>query len=153
MKIMAYFKIGYFSAIVLMLAVSAVPAQAVNHQVDIVGFAFSPASLSISAGDTVTWTNQDGANHTSTSDDGTTWDSGTLTTSQSYSFTFNGGGTFPYHCEFHPSMTAVIEVSGGVAPVPGLNAWGILILIAMLAAGGLLLRRKKKVSEIVGKAI
>ena len=60
-------------------------------QSDIVGFILQ--NLTITQGDTINWTNKDGAPHTSTS--GTNgsssgiWDSGTLTTNSSFSFTFN----------------------------------------------------------------
>ena len=78
--------------------------------VDISGFAFGPAELQIAAGTTVTWTNQDAASHTVTADDGS-FDSGNLTTGQTFSQTFDTPGTYTYHCNIHPSMTATIVVS------------------------------------------
>lgn len=79
------------------------------HDVTIVDFSFMPSSLTISAGDTVRWTNQDAAPHTATSDNGV-WDSGTLTTGNSYMRAFDDAGDFPYHCTIHPSMMASITV-------------------------------------------
>jgi amicyanin len=77
-------------------------------------FAFSPASLTIKAGTTVTWKNTTAAAHTVTSDDGKTFDSGTSNpiTAQSgtFSFTFTTAGTFAYHCAIHPFMKATIIV-------------------------------------------
>ena len=77
-------------------------------------FAFSPASLTIKAGTTVTWKNTTAVAHTVTSDDGTSFDSGTanLITAQSgtFSFTFSKAGTFAYHCAIHPFMKATIIV-------------------------------------------
>ena len=77
-------------------------------------FAFSPATLTIKAGTTVTWKNTTGASHTVTSDDGKTFDSGTSNpiTAQTgtFSFTFTTAGTFAYHCAIHPFMKATIIV-------------------------------------------
>ncbi len=86
-----------------------VHADAATIDVDIVNFAFDPTPVVVCTGDTVRWTNQDTAPHTSTSDTGV-WDSGTLTTGQDYSFTFTSAGTYDYHCAIHPSMTATVEV-------------------------------------------
>ena len=76
--------------------------------------AFSPATLTIKAGTTVTWKNTTAAPHTVTSDDGKTFNSGTSNpiTAQTgtFSFTFTTAGTFPYHCEIHPFMKAKIIV-------------------------------------------
>ncbi len=79
--------------------------------VDIISFTFSPNELTIRVGDTVRWTNRDSVNHTTTSDDGTTWDSDFLGKDQSFSFTFTSVGTFPYHCSPHPFMTGTITVT------------------------------------------
>lgn len=79
------------------------------HDVTIIDFAFMPASLNVSAGDTVRWTNQDAAPHTSTSDTGI-WDSGTLTNGHSYMRAFAEAGNFPYHCTVHPMMMASVTV-------------------------------------------
>ena len=77
-------------------------------------FAFSPASLMIKVGTTVTWKNTTAVSHTVTSDDGKSFDSGTTNpiTPQSgtFSFTFTTAGTFAYHCEIHPFMKATIIV-------------------------------------------
>lgn len=85
--------------------------------VAISGFAFDPPNLTINVGDTVMWTNQDGAPHTSTSDTAV-WNSGTLSMGQSFSFTFNSTGTFPYFCGIHSFMTASITVVAAPSPTP-----------------------------------
>lgn len=77
--------------------------------VTIQNFAFSPATLTIAKGTIVTWTNQDSASHTIASDTSSFF-SQSLSTGQSFSFTFSQTGTFPYHCGIHPSMTATIIV-------------------------------------------
>ena len=77
-------------------------------------FAFSPATITIKVGTTVTWTNTTSAPHTVTSDDGTTFDSGLNTpigaNGGTYSFTFTKAGTFTYHCQIHPFMKATVIV-------------------------------------------
>jgi plastocyanin len=78
-------------------------------QVDIRDFAFEPAVLRVPAGATVTWVNSGPTAHTSTSDDGA-WDSPTLDAGVSFPRPFNTPGTFPYHCEPHPTMRATIVV-------------------------------------------
>lgn len=72
-------------------------------------FAFSPATLTVSAGTKVTWNQQDGAPHTVTADDGS-FSSGTLAQGQSYSFTFATPGTYTYHCAIHPMMKGTVIV-------------------------------------------
>jgi plastocyanin len=91
-------------------AVSPSPARAQAQAVAIVDFAFDPATLEVPVGTTVTWTNQGAAPHTVTADDGT-FDSGTLQPGGTFSMTFDTPGTFTYHCEIHPSMTATIVVT------------------------------------------
>ncbi len=76
-------------------------------------FAFSPASLTIKAGTTVTWTNATAVPHTVTSDDGKSFDSGAanpINQGGTFSFTFTTPGTFAYHCAIHPFMKATIIV-------------------------------------------
>ena len=85
-----------------------------SSSVSIIDFAFQAAGISINVGDTVTWKNTGGVAHTATSDTNV-FDSGNLNPGQSFSFTFNTAGTFPYHCNIHPSMMGTINVSGSPA--------------------------------------
>jgi plastocyanin len=86
------------------------PTDLVQTQsVTIQNFAFAPASISVAAGSTVTWTNKDAVAHTSTSD-ATGWDSGALAQNASFSHKFDTPGTFTYHCLFHPNMTGTVTV-------------------------------------------
>jgi plastocyanin len=78
--------------------------------VTISNFAFQPASLQITAGSSVTWTNQDSTAHTVTSDSGA-FDSGALAPGASFTQMFMTPGTYTYHCQIHPFMTATIVVS------------------------------------------
>jgi plastocyanin len=85
--------------------------QAGAGAVEIADFAFAPGSRSVKVGDSVKWTNQDGATHTVTADDGA-FDSGNLANGKSFSFTFDQAGTFAYHCNIHQRMTGKVTVTG-----------------------------------------
>lgn len=93
-------------------SVSATPSPSSDQTtgaVTIQNFAFSPASLTIKKGETVTWTNKDSAPHQIASDNGK-FQGPQMSNGQTYSFTFNETGTFPYHCVIHPMMKAAITV-------------------------------------------
>lgn len=96
----------------LMLVPAAGAQQDQNVMVSIQDFAFNPPDITVAPGTTVTWVNNDSAPHTTTADD-ETWDSETLQPGESFSFTFDMPGTFPYFCELHPFMTGSVTVSGG----------------------------------------
>jgi plastocyanin len=85
------------------------PPPPPGNSVSISGFAFSPSSLTVSVGDTVTWTNHDAVSHTSTSNTGV-WDSGLIGQNDSFMRVFSTAGAFPYHCTPHPQMTGTITV-------------------------------------------
>lgn len=80
------------------------------NSVAIQNMAFNPTTLTVPVGTTVTWKNLDSTSHHVVSDTGA-FDSGVLSNGQSYSFTFNQAGSFPYHCSIHPSMTGTIVVT------------------------------------------
>lgn len=80
-----------------------------GNSVAVANFAFSPASLTVKVGTKVTWTNNDSVTHTVTENQGA-FDSGQLPPGKSFSFTFTKAGTYSYHCNIHPSMTATIVV-------------------------------------------
>src|SRR5207245_11137812 len=86
------------------------------NSVAIVGYAFSPNTLSVPLGATVTWTNQDADAHTATSDTGGVFDSGHLAQGQSYPHTFNPVGSFTYKCTYHANMHGTIVVGGAATP-------------------------------------
>ncbi|HET6622735.1 MAG TPA: cupredoxin family copper-binding protein [Candidatus Saccharimonadales bacterium] len=85
----------------------------VTDRVTIEQYAFSPATITIKAGTTVTWTNRDSVNHTVTSDDGSAikFDSGDMAQGQTYQFTFDQPGTYNYHCTPHPFMRGTVVVT------------------------------------------
>lgn len=85
--------------------------QQTSTNIGISDMAFTPATLTIKAGTSVTWTNKDQAIHTVTSDDGKTFASEKLSNNQTFSMTFSNPGSYPYHCEIHPFMKGTITVT------------------------------------------
>ena len=85
-----------------------------NHQninaIEISNFAFSPQTVTLNAGDSISWINKDSAPHTITSNSGKELVSSSLASGQSYSHTFNVVGTYEYHCSIHTTMKGVIIV-------------------------------------------
>ncbi len=84
-------------------------------------YSFSPATLTITKGTKVVWTNASDTPHTITSDDGkfTSSDAGKpIAANQTYSFVFNTVGTFKYHCSIHSYMTATITVTSSTTMKP-----------------------------------
>jgi plastocyanin len=78
--------------------------------VAIEGFAYIPPTIEIAAGDTVTWTNNDGAQHT-VSQSGGGFQSGALAQGATFSQAFDTPGTYDYFCEFHANMSGTVIVS------------------------------------------
>ncbi len=93
-------------ACLVVSGVGAPGAWAATYGVSMVDFSFSPATLTVQAGDTVVWTNTDAAPHTVTADGGS-FDSGSVAPGGTYSHTFSSAGVLAYHCGFHGA-------SGGV---------------------------------------
>jgi plastocyanin len=77
---------------------------------DIGDFAFTPAELTVAAGTTVAWTNEDLAPHTATVEDGS-FDSDRLDQGASFQHAFDEPRTFAYHCSFHPGKMGSIVVT------------------------------------------
>ena len=86
------------------------PALAADQDVSISGFTFSPRTVTVNVGDSVTWTNSDAQAHTATS--GSAWSTGDIGNGESASITFSTAGTFDYICAIHPDMTGTITVTG-----------------------------------------
>jgi plastocyanin len=94
------------------------PAHAASHAITMASYAFSPASATITVGDTVTWTNTDQAPHdVTTTSAPVSIHSSELSTGQSWSYTFTVPGTYSYICSIHPDMKATLVVKPAeVAP-------------------------------------
>ena len=132
------------------------------------GISFSPSTVSISAGDTVTWAWAAASLPHSTTSDATSgpevWDSGVLTAG-SYAHTFSTPGNYAFHCQVHSfaggtAMNGVVQVAAAATPtatatptqppppvtptpgagaaIPALSAAGRAALAAGLALAALL---------------
>jgi plastocyanin len=65
-----------------------------SNSVSIAGMAFGPSNLTVKTGTTVSWKNNDGIAHTVTSNDGASFNSGTLAAGATFSYTAKTPGTF-----------------------------------------------------------
>ncbi len=93
------------------LAGAAPAGAATTKTVKIFGSAFSPKSVTITAGDTIKWVNRDNDRHQIYADHGE-FVSAILKPSQSFSFTFRAAGTYTYKDELHPKIRGTIVVKG-----------------------------------------
>jgi plastocyanin len=90
---------------------TAAPAAPVaGNAVNIDNFAFAPATLTVPAGSTVTWTNKDEEPHTVVANDGSFHSPG-MGSQATFSYTFPKAGTFDYVCSIHPFMHATVVVT------------------------------------------
>ncbi|KRC64705.1 hypothetical protein ASE12_07955 [Aeromicrobium sp. Root236] len=95
-------------------------ASAATHQITIKSYAYGSGSMSITQGDTVTWTNQDSVPHDVVVTSGPVkFRSPMLTKGKSWSYTFTQAGAYSYTCSVHPDMHATISAKAkAVAPAP-----------------------------------
>ncbi len=95
---------------------TAKPATDVTNEtettkIEISGFKFSPATLTVKAGQTIKVTNRDSVGHTMTADDGTFFESGLLGKDQSGTITVpTKPGNYRFHCTPHPNMKGTLVV-------------------------------------------
>ena len=86
-------------------------AAAGTPEVVIENFQFVPQEIEVAEGTTVTWTNQDEVAHT-VQDEGDLFpESEDLAQGQTFSFTYERAGSFPYICGIHPYMKGTVTVS------------------------------------------
>ncbi len=100
--------------------IGGVPAvEAKDKAVTVVEFAFEPKTVTIKQHETVTWLNTGVRDHTVTADDGA-FDSGALSTGDSFGNVFDTAGTFTYRCTIHPGQMrgTVIVKAVAATPVP-----------------------------------
>ncbi len=96
-------------AVPSMAAAAAADGHAAAHTVTIKGSKYSPANLTIKAGDKVVFVNADGAAHTATAKN-RSFDTGSLKKGQQAAVTFKKAGKLSYFCELHPMMKGSITV-------------------------------------------
>ena len=92
-----------------MQAAASAQSASVSHQVTIKGFVFEPASLSVKAGDTITFTNLDIVPHTATAKD-RSWDTGNLAKDEAATITVEADMVTDYFCIYHPNMIATLSI-------------------------------------------
>lgn len=80
-----------------------------KYQVTIDNFSFTPASLTVPVGTSVTWVNRDDVPHTIVNDNHK-FRSRALDTDEKFSYNFTNPGTYEYYCSLHPKMTGKIVV-------------------------------------------
>ena len=103
--------------VVLLVAAATFAARSApptDAEVDIDQFTFLPQRITVKAGTTVTWINEDDVPHTIVSSS-KVFKSKALDTADKFSFTFTTPGTYDYFCSLHPHMTGavVVEAASG----------------------------------------
>jgi plastocyanin len=96
-------------AVFAVLALGVARAAPAGGAVTIDNFTFNPAPITVAAGSSVTWTNDDDVPHTVRADDGS-FRSKPLDSGDSYSFTFAKPGIYSYFCSIHPKMVGKVIV-------------------------------------------
>jgi plastocyanin len=91
------------------------PPPGANNKTVSITSNFNPGSVTVPAGGSVTWTNNDSSPHTAT---GSAFDSGNLNNGQSFTKKFTTAGTFTYVCSYHSNMTGTVKVTNGSGDVP-----------------------------------
>jgi plastocyanin len=84
-------------------------AAASDPTVTIADFQFTPATITIHVGDTVTWVNNGPSAHTATASNNS-FNTGVLQKGKTASHTFTTAGTFSYICSIHPFMHGTVIV-------------------------------------------
>lgn len=117
-------KLAVIAVVLLASAIASAPAHAEDVTVGMGkdakknpgrgNWVFTPTTVTINVGDTVTWTNNSQAPHTSTSEDDV-WDSGNLDPGDEFSYTFEKAGRYEYFCEYHEGQvgTIIVRAAGG----------------------------------------
>jgi plastocyanin len=86
------------------------PAAAEDTAVNMIDNAFEAKDVTVSVGDTITWTNAGQLPHTATATDGADFDSGSVAPGDTYEWTAEKAGAVTYVCTFHPGMEGTITV-------------------------------------------
>jgi plastocyanin len=111
MKLLAAigFLVGLFVVAACAHTAQAATTAEAGAKVSIANFAFTPGEITITPGESVTWTNDDGAPHGLEFHDGA---AGTdlLLPGASFSRRFDRPGTYDYNCSVHPYMTGRVVV-------------------------------------------
>lgn len=82
----------------------------IKNKIEIKDFMFSPSTITVKSGETITWINHDEEPHTVVSVGKKFQKSSALDTDQEFSITAGAPGTYEYFCSVHPKMTGTIVV-------------------------------------------
>ena len=93
-----------------MMVWGAGPTAPAGTSVRMAGSRFEPATMTVAAGTTIRWFNDDALPHTVTAAD-SSWDSGNLAPGGAFERRFDSPGTYAYLCRYHPGMTGTIVVA------------------------------------------
>lgn len=109
--------------VILLCGVAAWPLWAVSSNIHIQAEPpfFSPNSLTVTSGTSLTWKNYTHEAHSIVSDDcvrlsGCSFDSGVLRPDEGYSLPFLNPGRYPYHCGLHPFMRGLLTIHPALSP-------------------------------------
>ena len=80
-----------------------------QHTVTIDATSYSPKSLTVHAGDTIVWVNNDLFPHTVTAKTGR-FDSGDIAAGKSWTYTVKAEGLFAYFCTYHTTMKGTLRI-------------------------------------------
>ena len=97
------------SLLLLPVLASGCTQPAAEVDVLIEGYEFLPATLNVTKGTTVVFTNEDRDPHSAV-DDGGAWATGILSQGEQEAVTFDDAGTYAYYCSVHPTMRATLIV-------------------------------------------
>jgi plastocyanin len=86
------------------------PVTSDANAVNIQGMRFGSGSITIKAGESVTWTNSERMPHTVTANDGS-FSSSALNAGDTFTQKFDKPGKYTYYCQYHPMMKAEIIVT------------------------------------------
>lgn len=121
-------------ALSLPIVVLGPPAGA--SAVTVADFAFSPGTLTISQGGSITWHNNGPSTHTSTQNAGL-WATGHIAPgSNSSAVVFAAAGSYAYHCSVHTFMKGSVRVPILVSPSTGNTSTKFVIRVASVAVAG-----------------
>ena len=107
--LISVFVLGVCTQMVQPVFAAAAVAVKGGAKVSIANFAFTPGEITIAPGETVTWTNDDGAPHGLEYQDGAAGVDPLLPGS-SFTRRFDRPGTYEYNCSVHPYMTGRVVV-------------------------------------------
>jgi amicyanin len=110
---------GLALAAVVLPGQAQTPAAAATVGID--NFTFAPATLTVKAGTTVTWTNRDDIPHGIAATN-KAFKSAAMDTDDKYAFTFTTPGTYDYFCYIHPHMVGKIVVEAQTGSIEGVTA-------------------------------